>query len=300
MRLRCAGVFVALLMAAMPIGVAAAPLTGDEPSTAIPVSIGTAQYDSTAMTESAADPTSCREFEDFTNSMWFSWTATESKLTMVDINSFVSDGSTDFLAILFVYAQSANGQLTLVGCSAYPATVFFTASAGTTYLILSAALGADDTGEPELSDHGGTFDLTIQAIRGRVLIDRFHAADSFVDEELSDQCGIEVTVSFDDRGMSKTFFTTSGIRMFTFMVVGSTTFSTADASLTLSYAQPFRDTFDGNVTILGLPVKVVLDGKVAILDAGRLVLGPDGSIVFEAGPHPVFETGLDICAELTA
>jgi hypothetical protein len=299
MRLTCAGVFVALLMAAMPVGVAAA-LPGDEPSTAIPVSIGTAQHDSTAMTESAADPTSCGEFEDFTNSMWFSWTATASTLTMVDINSFVSDGSTDFLAILFVYAQSANGQLTLVGCSAYPATVFFTASAGTTYLILSAALGADDTGEPELSDHGGTFDLTIQTIRGRVLIDRFHEADSFVDEELSDQCGTEVTVSFDDRGMSKTFFTTSGIRMFTFMIVGSTTFSTADASLTLSYAQPFLDTFDGNVTILGLPVKVVLDGKVAILDAGRLVLGPDGSIVFEAGPHTIFETGVDICAELTA
>jgi hypothetical protein len=284
-------------MAAIPVGVAAA-VPGDEPSTAIAASVGTAQYDSTAMTESGADPTSCGEFEDFTNTMWFSWTATRSTMTMADINSFVSDGSTDFLAILFVYARS-NGQLTLVGCSAYPATVFFSASAGTTYLILSAALGADDTGEPELSDHGGTFDLTIQPIRGRVLSDQFHEADSFVDEGLSEECGFEVTVSFDDRGMSKTFVTTSGVRMFTFMIVGSTTFSTADASLTLSYAQPFRDTLDGNVTILGLPVKVVLDGELVTLDAGRLVLGPDG-VVFEAGPHSVFDSGVDICALLTA
>jgi hypothetical protein len=297
MRLMRASVFVALLMAAMPVGVAAA-VPGDEPSTAIAASVGTTQYDSTAMTESGADPTSCGEFEDFTNTMWFSWTATKSTTAMVDINSFVSDGSTDFLAILFVYAQS-NGQLTLVGCSAYPATVFFGASAGTTYLILSAALGADDTGEPELSDHGGTFDLTIQPIRGRVLIDRFHDANTFVDEGLSDECGTEVTVSFDDRGIAKTFVTTSGVRMFTFMIVGSTTFSTADASLTVTYAQPFRDTFDGNVTILGLPVKVVLNGQLVVLDAGRLVLGPDG-IVFEAGPHPVFESGVDICGLLTA
>jgi len=290
-------VVVALLMAAIPAGVAAA-VAGDEPSTAIAASVGTTQYNSTAMTESGADPTTCGEFEDFTNTMWFRWTATQSTITMVDINSFVSDGSTDFLAILFVYAQS-NGQLTLVGCSAYPATLFFSASAGTTYLILSAALGADDTGEPELSDHGGTFDLTIQPIRGRVLTDRFHEADTFVDEGLSDECGTDVTVSFDDRGMSKTFFTTSGIRMFTFMIVGSTTFSTADASLTVSYAQPFRDTLDGNVTILGLPVKVVLDGQLVTLDAGRLVLGPDG-VVFEAGPHPVFDSGVDICAALRA
>jgi hypothetical protein len=217
---------------------------------------------------------------------------------MVDINSFASDGSTDFLAILFVYAQS-NGQLTLVGCSAYPATVFFGAQAGTTYVILSAALGADDTGEPALSDHGGTFDLTIQPIRGRVLIDRFHNVDSFVDEGLSADCGTEVTVSFDDRGTAKTFVTAAGVRTFTFMIVGSTTFSTADASLTLSYAQPFRDTLDGNVTILGLPVKVVLNGELVTVDAGRLVLGPDG-VVFEAGPHPVFDSGVDICALLTA
>ena len=289
-----------VLVLLLPASVAAA-VPGDEPATAIPVTAGTSQFDSSATTESAADPTSCGEFEDFTNTMWFSYTPTRSTLTLFDINSFVSgDGSTDFLAILFVYRQLSGGALELVGCSAYPATVTAKVSAGETYLILSAALGADDTGEPELSDHGGTFDLTIAPIRGRVLTDRFHESDTFVDEFLSDECGFEVTVSFDDRGMSKQFLTTSGVRMFTFFIVGSTTFSTSEgSSLTVSYAQPFRDTLDGNVEILGLPAKVVVNGELVELDAGRLVLGPEG-IVFEAGPHTIFDTGIDICALLAA
>ena len=290
--------FAALMLVAIPAGAVAAE-PGDEPWTAIAASTGTTQYDSTSMTESSADPSSCGEYEDFTNTMWFSWTAPRSSMTLVDINSFVSDGSTDFLAILFVYAQTSSG-LTLVGCSAYPATVVFQASAGTTYVILSAALGADDTGEPELSDHGGTFDLTIEQVRGRILTDRFHASDTFVSEFWSGECGTEVTVSFDDRGMSKTFFTSTGMRMFTFMVVGTTTLSTADASITFTYAQPFRDTMDGTVYILGMPQKVWINGhELLILDAGRLVLDENG-VVFVAGPHEQFDTGVDICALLGA
>ena len=175
------GALLVLLM--LPVGAAAAD-PGDEPATAITVSAGVTRADSTSMTSNAAvDPASCGEFEGFSNTMWFAYTAAKSGPTIVDLNSFVSeDGSTDFLAILFVYAKAANGSLTLVGCSAYPATVSFGASAGTTYLILSAALDAEDTGEPELSDHGGTFDLAITAVRGRVISDRFHDADTFVDE----------------------------------------------------------------------------------------------------------------------
>jgi hypothetical protein len=297
MRRALMAVAAILVLVAMPV-VAAAAEPGDEVETAIAASTGTAQYDSTSMTEGDDDPASCGEYEDFTNTMWFSWTAPRSTTTLVDINSFVSDGSTDFLAILFVYAQT-NGQLSLVGCSAYPATVVFGATAGTTYVILSAALGADDTGEPELSDHGGTFDLTIEQIRGRVQSERFHDSDTFVSEFWSDECGTEVTVSFDDRGMSKTFFTTSGMRMFTFMIVGKTTLSTDDSSITFTYAQPFRDYLDGTVAILGVPQKVWVDGQLLVLDAGRLVLDEDG-VVFVAGPHTQFETGVDVCALLGA
>ena len=285
-----------LLMLALPGG-AAAIAAGDEPSTAISVSAGTSQFDSTSMTSSAADPTSCGDFEDFSNTMWFSYTPTRNGVTMFDINSFATEEG-NFLAILFVYKQGTGGSLTLVGCSAYPATVFASVDAGATYLIVSAALDAEDTGEPELSDHGGIFDLTIAPIRGRVLTDRFHSADSFVDEFWTEECGFEVTVSFDDRGIAKTFVDTSGVRRFSFFIVGSTTFSGAGSSLTFTYAQPFQDDLQGQVTFLGIPAKVVLDGRIVSLDVGRLVVTYDGQIVFDAGSHPTFGEGTDICGLL--
>ena len=288
-----------LVLILLPVGAAAAD-PGDEPGTAITVTAGVTRADSTNMTSNAAnDPADCGDFEGFSNTMWFAYTPAKSGPTIVDLNSFVSeDGSTDFLAILFVYARAANGSLTLVGCSAYPATVTFSASAGTTYLILSAALDAEDTGEPSLSGHGGTFDLAITAVRGRVISDRFHDADTFVDEFWTDECGTEVTVSFDDRGMSKTFVTTSGQRMFTFFIVGSTTYTDADSSVTVSYAQTYRDDLHGKQTIVGLPLKIVVDGKVYSLDVGRLVFDYDGNVLFDAGSHEFFNRDVPICALL--
>ena len=299
MRYASALVGALLVLIMLPLGAAAAA-PGDEPTTAITVTAGVTRGDSTSMTSNpATDPASCGEFEGFSNTMWFAYTPTKSGTTVADLNSFVSaDGSTDFLAILFVYAKGSNGSLALVGCSAYPATVTFNASAGTTYLILSAALDAEDTGEPELSDHGCTFDLTIIAVKGRVLSDRFHEADTFVDEGLSEECGTEVTVSFDDRGMSKTFYSANGQRMFTFFIVGSTTFSTADSSLTFSYAQSYRDNLVGTNTIVGLPQKIVVNGQIYSLDVGRLVFDYDGNILFDAGSHEFFNEGVDICALL--
>jgi hypothetical protein len=299
---RVCAVLVLLAGLLLTAPAAAAVLPGDEPSTAIPASVGTAQYDSTDMTANASvDPESCGEFEGFTNTMWFSYTPTRSGPTIVDVNSFVSpDGSTDYLAILFVFARHGSS-LDLVGCNAYPATTFVPAQAGTTYLIMVGALGADDTGEPALSDHGGTFDLTILPVRGRVLTNRFHASDTFVDEGLSDACGFDVTVSFDDRGFDRTFFSSSGQRMFMFFVEGSTTFSSASGeSLTFTYAQQFQDRLDGNVALFGIPIKVWMDGHLLTIDAGRLVLGPDGNLVFIAGPHPVFFEGVDICGLLAS
>jgi hypothetical protein len=98
--------------------------------------------------------------------------------------------------------------------------------------------------------------------------------------------------------MSKTFVTTSGQRMFTFFIVGSTTYSDADSSVTLSYAQTFRDNLIGEKTILGLPLKVVVDGKIYSLDVGRLVFDYDGNILFDAGSHRFFNENVDICGLL--
>jgi hypothetical protein len=286
---------------ALPPAAAGAPLPGDEPSTAIAASVGTAQYDSTDMTANpAVDPAACGEFEGFSNTMWFSYTPAKSGQTLADVFSFVSeDGSTDFLAIVFVFAQHGSSR-DLVACSAYPATVSFRAEAGTAYLIMSGGLGADDTGEPALSDRGGTFDLTITAIRGRVLTNRFHASDTFVDPELSDACGFDVTVSFDDRGADKTFFSSTGVHMTTGFINGQTTFTGNGHVVKFTYANGFRDRLDGLFTIVGLPLKVWLDGKLLSVDSGQLVLDQDGNPVVDRGHHPVFYEGVDICGLLGA
>ena len=295
------------LIAVLAVGVtpALAALPGDEPSTALAASVGTAQYDSTDMTESAADPTSCPDPEfggGFTNTMWFSYVPDRDGLTMIDVNSFVSsDGSTDYLAGLFVYAQT-DGGLDLVACNAFPATVFIPAESGTTYLIMVGGLTAagfpDD--DPALLDRGGTFDLTIEPIRGRILRDHFHDADTFVDPFLTEECGDgDVTVSFNDRGTAKTFFTATGPRAFTFQISGSTTYQMDGGPIVkISYHETFHDYFDGTASEIGLPIKVVVDGELLLLDAGKLVFGPDGELTFEAGPHPIFHEGFDLCALL--
>jgi hypothetical protein len=295
------------MIAVLAVGVtpALAALPGDEPSTALPASVGTAQYDSTDMTESAADPTSCPDPAfggGFTNTMWFSYTPTRDALTLIDVNSFVSsDGSTDYLAGLFVYAQTGGG-LDLVACNAFPATVFIPAEADTTYVIMVGGLtlaGFPDE-DPSLLDRGGTFDLTIQPIRGRILRDHFHDVETFVDPFLTEECGDgDVTVSFNDRGTAKTFFTATGPRAFTFQISGSTTFQMDGGPLVeVSYHQTFHDYFDGTVAQMGIPVKVSVDGKLLTLDAGKVVFGPDGSVIFEAGPHPILHEGFDLCALL--
>ena len=304
LRLRLLGAGAALLMlvSVVPGTVAAAP--GDEPSTAITATVGTARYDSTNMTESGADPAACPDSEfggPFTNTMWFSYRPARDALTQVDVNSFVSDGSTDFLAILFVYAQTSGG-LDLIACSAYPATVLIPAEAGTTYLIMVAGLSASDVDDdPTLLDHGGTFDLTITPIRGRILVDHFHDSDTFVDDGLTEACGDgDVTVSFDDHATAKTFFDSSGPRAFTFQISGWTTFQMGDGPIVkVSYHQTFHDYFDGTISNIGIPIKITIDGQLLMLDAGTVVFdGETGEILFEAGPHPELHEGFDLCAAL--
>jgi len=290
-----AATVLVLLVAVAPTAIAAGP--GDEPASAIPASTGTTQYDSTDMTQSSADPVACPDPEfdgPFYNTMWFSYAPTRDALTVVDVNSFVSDGSTDFLAILFVFAKTGGG-MNLVGCSAYPATAYLPAEAGTTYLIMVGGLSStavDD--DPTLLDHGGTFDLTITPVRGRVLRDHFHASDTFVDDE---SCPAGTIVgSFDDQGSSKTFFDATGPRVFTFHISGRTTYRIGDGPIvTLSYHQTFWDYLNGNVANIGVPVKVRIDGRLFSIDAGKVVFGPDGSILFEAGPHPELHDGHDLC-----
>ena len=284
----------------------AAQTAGDEPPTAIPVGLGSQIYDSSLMTESVPpDPTSCGDAfpGPFSNTMWFSYTPTRDRLTVVDVNSFVSENpDQNFLAIVFVYAVTSSG-LQLVGCSAFPATVVFPAEAGTTYLIMVAGLSAEVTGEPELSDRGGVFELTLREIRGRVLSERFRVAETFPDEFLLEECGFPVTTSVDDKVIVKTFYSGSAeARALTVHVTGSVTFTntTTGTSVTFKYARMSVDQFHGTVTFVGLPIKVSVGGGTVILDAGKIVFNPEtGEVTFEGGPHPTFYEPVDLCGLLS-
>jgi hypothetical protein len=304
-RLSLVLVLAGLVLSTAPV---AAQVAGDDPTTAIPVALGTQTYDSSAMTAKVPpDPTTCGDAfpGPFSNTMWFSYTATrQDRLVIADVNSFVSpdDPTKDFLAIVFVYAVGPGGELTLVGCSAYPATVTFPAEAGTTYLIMVGGLSAEVTGEPELSDKGGTFELTLRALRGLVDRDHFRATDTFQDEELNDDCGFPVEISFNDNVTVKTFFSADGTpRMFTDHVSGVTTFMNLDTGtkVTLKYARLLVDRFDGTIAVIGMPIRVSVGHEIVVMDVGKLVInGETGEVIFEGGHHPTFFDGFDLCGLL--
>ena len=290
---------LAILLLAIGVPVAAAAEPGDDPGTAIDVGTGVSTFDSTDMTSGPDDPDACKDFPGpVSNTMWLRYEPARSGTTIVDVNSFVSaDGSTDFLAVVFVYRDDG-GSLTLLDCGAYPATVFLAAEGGASYLIMVAGLSAEATGEPELSDRGGTFDLILTAIKGRVIVDHFHDAGSFVDEE---GCpGGAMTISWDDNGIFKTFLDKSGPRRYTSFFQGTTWFSADDGStVAVRYAQTFSDRLDGSGVITGLAQDVWLDGQHVIRDVGRLVFDLEtGEVTFDAGRHPQWYEGLDICALL--
>jgi hypothetical protein len=296
MRRQLLASILAILLLAIGVPVATAAEPGDDPGTAIDVGAGVSTFDSTEMTSGPDDPEACKDFPGpVSNTMWLRYEPARSGTTIVDVNSFVSsDGSTDFLAVVFVYRDDG-GSLTLIDCGAYPATVFLPTEGGASYLIMVAGLSAEATGEPELSDRGGTFDLIITAIKGRVIVDHFHDAASFVDEE---GCpGGPLTISWDDNGIFKTFLDKSGPRRYTNFFQGTTWFSADDGStVEVRYAQSFTDRLDGSGVITGLAQDVWLDGQHVIRDVGRLVFDLEtGEVTFDAGRHPQWYEGLDIC-----
>jgi hypothetical protein len=278
----------------VPAAVAAEP--GDDPGTAIDVGTGESLWDSTEMTQGPDDPDSCKDFPgpEFAT-MWFRYEPDRSGTTIIDVNSFVSeDGSTDYLAGVFVFRLDG-GSLTQLDCGAYPATVFLSAQGGATYLIMVSGLSSEATGEPELSDRGGTFALTITTVKGRVISDHFHDAQEFYDEFACPAGGM--TIAWDDNGHFKTFLDRNGPRRYTTFFQGTTWF-TSDSGQTVAvrYAQTFSDRLDGTGVITGLAQDVSLDGKHVIRDVGRLVFDVEtGEVLFDAGRHPQWYEGLDVC-----
>ncbi len=64
------------------------------------------------------------------------------------MNSFPDPAELGFLAILFVFADDGAGGLDTVACSAFPATIEFSAEAGTTYYAMTGSLPETDRGGP--------------------------------------------------------------------------------------------------------------------------------------------------------
>ena len=221
-------------------------------------------------------------------------------VTMIDANSFVSsDGSTDYLAGLFVYAQT-DGGLDPVACNGFPATVFIPAESGTTYLIMVGGLTAagfpDD--DPGLLDRGGTFDLTIEPIRAdpsRPLPRCRHIRRSVPDRGMRRRRRHRVV---QRRGTAKTFFTATGPRAFTFQIstddVPDGWWSDRQGQLPPDLPRLLRWDCVGNQR----SIKVVVDGGAPPSRRRQARLRTGRGAGLEAGPHPIFHEGFDLCALL--
>ena len=134
-----------------------------------------------------------------------------------------------------------------------------------------AGLSTAATEEPDLSDRGGTFEVNITTIKGRVITDHFRDSGEFLDEEFCP--GGAVLVAWNDNVTFKTFLSASGPRRYTSFFQGATTFTDVGdgQTLTVKYANSFTDRLDGSGIITGLAQDVWLDGKRVVKDVGRLV-----------------------------
>jgi hypothetical protein len=90
---------------------------------------------------------------------------------LFDTSSFVSPDGSNGLSGDRVRIRAAWQLLEFVACGASPPPCPPAARAGTTYLIMTGGIGADDVpgAPPELTDRGGTFDLTIMTTHGQLL-----------------------------------------------------------------------------------------------------------------------------------
>ena len=184
-----------LLIAAQPVA-AAAP-SNDLVGAPTQLKLGVAvDFDSTDATISPTDPTDCDGSHGafpgpYYASVWFSYTAKSAGQLNLSAPTMQNEPG-QFLAISFVYEQTASG-LTLIDCTAYGNDASWSATPGTTYLIMEAGLDAAVTEEPEFSDRGGL---------GTIAITRSatSAHYSFIDRFTFDDCGFRVDVESTNTG----------------------------------------------------------------------------------------------------
>jgi len=147
-----------LLLATAPQAVAAAP-SNDLVGNATALSAGVAMdFNSAEATISASDPTDCDgshgQFPGpYFASVWFSYTARSAGQLHLTAET-MQNVADDFLAISFVYQQTASG-LSLVDCTAFGNDATWYAKSGQTFLIAELGLSSTVTDDPDFSDKGG-------------------------------------------------------------------------------------------------------------------------------------------------
>lgn len=125
----------------------------------------------------------------------------------------------------------------------------------------------------------------------------------YLDDGASAACGFSITFDQLDQGTYQLFFDQQG--NLTRVQVQTLTNGTATANGITLLEHGRENNFYNLVTGIqmdaSLEFRVWLPGLgVVIMDTGRLLFDADGSVVFEAGPHPALEGDFTaLCAALT-
>ena len=141
---------------------------------------------------------------------------------------------------------------------------------------------------------------------------RFPFQDQFVDEGASAACGFPVTVDSTGVRTFQLLFDRNGDPIRLQVHINGTGTMSANG-IVLQETAHFTEFIDlvngnepgvvvnGNETDVGLVFREYLTGPgIVIMDRGRVTIAPDGSVLFEAGPHPALKGDFAaLCAALT-
>jgi hypothetical protein len=131
----------------------------------------------------------------------------------------------------------------------------------------------------------------------------FPINEQFTDEGASAACGFDVTVHLAGTVRYVAFFDAQDELTSVQLHTNATGTMTANG-ITLIEVDHNTDTtnlVDGTETLVGIVFRESLPGLgIAIMDVGRLSGTLDGTLLFEAGPHPALDGDLTtLCAALT-
>jgi hypothetical protein len=144
--------------------------------------------------------------------------------------------------------------------------------------------------------------LALVVSAGAVPPEKVVFEDIHVEQVDSTSCDFPFSEVFDGRVTITTYFDEEGNpTRLTFHLPFHGTLTNEATGESVSADQVLQETVDldeGTDTLVGLRFRVTFPGLgVVLLDAGKIVFDADGNVVFEAGPHQVFnEDFTEFCA----